>query len=145
MPKTDTKSLCTSAKSHSHGALASHSQRSMSELSRRQEVRQKLNFGAKRGKTPYQNLGTGTENSSCSKNLLVFSHPLIRLLASAKDLSLSGWCVSLYASMACVVSSRAMVSNSLTVAARRRVKARKTARLISATSAFSTAVSCVLA
>lgn len=40
--------------------------------------------------------------------------------------------------MACV-SNRAMVSNSLMVAARRRVKARKTARLISATSAFSTA------
>merc|ERR1719379_2718698 len=41
-----------------------------------------------------------------------------------------------------------MVSNSLMVAALRRVHARKTARLISATSAFSTAstrVSCVLA
>mmetsp|Transcript_24445 Transcript_24445/g.75562 ORF Transcript_24445/g.75562 Transcript_24445/m.75562 type:complete len:214 (-) Transcript_24445:2-643(-) len=49
--------------------------------------------------------------------------------------------------MACV-SRRAMVSNSLIVAARSRVSARKTARLISATSAFSTAstsVSCVFA
>mmetsp|Transcript_53753 Transcript_53753/g.129484 ORF Transcript_53753/g.129484 Transcript_53753/m.129484 type:complete len:219 (+) Transcript_53753:236-892(+) len=49
--------------------------------------------------------------------------------------------------MACV-SSLAIVSNSLISAARSRVSARKTARLISATSAFSTAstsVSCVFA